>query len=81
MGNVHATFTIWIKRDFWPMKLKDACFQTSTNSIESLNRALKFHIGMGYLDLNGLYERMHSFHSKKLTEAYAVLKANRMQKK
>ena len=61
--------------------LVEKSFQTSTNGIESLNRALKHYLGLGRLDQKRLDKEMHRFHSVKLIEAYDALNSGRLNKK
>ena len=56
-------------------------FQFSTNAIESLNRSIKYFLGLGFLDLNKLDSEMNRFHSQKLIEATDGLLKGRLNSK
>ena len=55
--------------------------QFSTNAIESLNRSIKYFLGLGFLDLNKLDSEMNRFHSQKLIEATDGLLKGRLNSK
>ena len=56
-------------------------YQFSTNGIESLNRALKLFLGLGYLHMERLDSEMNRFHSVKVNQATDGLENGRMNSK
>ena len=56
-------------------------YQFSTNSIESLNRALKHFLGLGFIDMKKLDQEMHRFHVNKIVEETDGLEKGRLNLK
>ena len=66
-GGKHHRSSLTFPAKFWnyrDLALTEK-FQFSTNAIESLNRSVKYFLGMGFLDINKLNSEMNRFHSKK----------------
>ena len=66
--------------DYRNLALTDQ-FPFSTNSIESLNRSLKFFLGMGFVDMKKIDSEMNRFHSQKLVEETDGLEKGRLNSK
>ena len=83
MCNWRQTSLIILPAKFWnyrDLALTEK-FQFSTNAIESLNRSVKYFLGMGFLDINKLDAEMNRFHSQKLIEATDGLEKGRLNSK
>ena len=83
MCNWRQTSLIILSAKFWnyrDLALTEK-FQFSTNAIESLNRSVKYFLGMGFLDIKKLDAEMNRFHSQKLIEATDGLEKGRLNSK
>ena len=68
---------------FWPYRYLAFAdkFQFSTNGIESLNRSLKYFLGLEFVNMDKLDSEMNRFHSNKLVQSTDGLVKGRLHSK
>ena len=82
-GGKHHRSSLTFPAKFWNYRdlVLTEKFQFSTNAIESLNRSIKYFLGLGFLDLNKLDSEMNRFHFQKLIESTDGLLKGRLNSK